>query len=469
MFKYRFILVIISIVSFNSVISQKIDSTTNFTYDTLSHTFINSSQQTFTYNNRCNLIRYNYNFWDSSRNRFTNYYRTTNSLLANNSISQTLSQIWDDATNKWLNYQKSNYTYSTNPTQPSSILKQNFSSINSTWINYENYIYYYDINGKDSIILIQVWQNNNWQNNYLYNYTYDANGTLLNFDQKNWNASLNIWNNFYKICYSNSNLKVLNDSSFFWDKTNNVWKIYSKNEYTYNANYDLISYQFNFWDSINNIFLPFQKSVNKLNTNGNVDSTITYAYNNYKLSWDTVSLDVNSYNSCILPIDEIYLTVNQNEDIKLNFKINGSKNYKNVIIEKSINGNEFYTFSRISDYNSSKFYSDIDAVNEIIYYRIKAITIDGEVVYSNTVFINNKRFKNDDFKIFENPITNSSLKIYSKTNCSATILNTLGIPLKKLRINAGINIIDISMFSNQQYYILFNLSNNFKSLKFVKN
>jgi hypothetical protein len=447
----RIFTIAFSLISFITN-AQKIDTITSFDYDTATHQFINSTQQVFGYNGGCHLTRYQINFWDVANNVFGKYFRTTNSLLANSATSQSLSQIWDDLNSKWENYRKGIYTYTVNPKLPSSVLNQNYNTTTSTWVNYENNIYSYDVNGNDTSILTQSWINNSWINNFYYKYSYDAQRNIVKFEQYKWVN--NSWVNYYQIMYTyNSNFKLIADSAVRWN--NSYWQNVGNNSYYYDNMGKVVNYNYKVWDTLNNVFKPYLQYVNSFDVNGNKDSTITYLYNNSKNYWDTLSLDVYHYNGCILPLLNITLTATQKANIELSFTVSDLYEEASFYIEKSTGGVNFHEIEKLYSYQNNKKYFDNDIKNEKIFYRIKAITKDGLISYSNIAFIENKKINNLGIKVYPNPArTFVNLQIDRVEGKGSIVVTDLyGKTIKVQPLSLGINSIDVSGFAKGMYLV----------------
>jgi hypothetical protein len=114
-----------------------------------------------------------------------------------------------------------------------------------------------------------------------------------------------------------------------------------------------------------------------------------------------------------LPISELQLqvknTVNSNE---VNWTTIGEENVEYFEVEKSTSGTNFssiYTTPAVGGVNQTN-YSFIDKdINEINYYRIKAVDKDGQKSYSNTVIIKNAK-EYQEISISPNP-TNGIVNI----------------------------------------------------------
>lgn len=438
----------------SKLFAQKIDTITSFDYDTSLHSFINSSQQVFTYNGACYVTKYNYVLWDSTKSKYVNYYRTTNSLLANNATSQTLSQLWNDATSKWDNYQKGIYTYTTSPTMPSTILYQNYNG--NSWINSRLYTYSYDASWNDTSILIQDWNvaNSSWKNVYLYKYLYN-NNTVTQFSQYVWdNASVN-WKNDYRINYVlNTAGKIILDSGIKWNSATTSWINNYKSLYSYDANNFLVEYTYNVWDTLAIQYKPYQKYTYVNNPFGLAIDMFTLNYNG--TGFDTLYLDHNNYNSCILPIEEIRVMAEKNVITNLNiikWTATNITNAKKFVVEVSYDANKF-SEEKFFDANTSSNIYTHTSDKDVVYYRIKEVFNDGRSLYSKVVKLSSITTK-QNISIYPNP-AHSTLIVRphsSFKNGFVTIYNTNGIALKTQSLNSSGNVLNISDLAKGFYII----------------
>jgi len=80
-----------------------------------------------------------------------------------------------------------------------------------------------------------------------------------------------------------------------------------------------------------------------------------------------------------------------NNLITLDWQTGSENNSKNFIVEKSIDGKNFYSIGSINavgNITSQKDYSLIDnKVSDINYYRLKIVNLDGSFVYSNIILV----------------------------------------------------------------------------------
>jgi len=392
------IFLFLSLIS--SVRSQRIDTTTTFEWDSNTHIFKNNAQQVFTYNGACKLKQYLYSFWDSAKASYIKYYKTTNSLLANSAISQTMSQIWDDVTNKWDYYQKGIYTYTTSSTLPSSILTQDYQTSNSSWLNSRLNTYTYDVNGNNTNILIQEWKtaSSSWSNLFQNQYTFNTNNQITSFVQLTWSATNNLWTNFSKIDYSYSTSnKLLQDSGKKWSNASSNWINTNRNQYFYDSNNFLKTSEYNTWDTLSGKYVNNQYYKYIINANGDALETLTLNWNGN--NWDTVYNDVNHYNACVLPVSLISFNLyKENLKVKINWQTDEEVNTESFNIQRSIKQidnnsfDNFVTIGTLAANNMPSNYTFKDDINNFmgsreLLYRLEIVDKNGSKTYSNIKII----------------------------------------------------------------------------------
>ncbi|MBS1510105.1 MAG: T9SS type A sorting domain-containing protein [Bacteroidetes bacterium] len=90
---------------------------------------------------------------------------------------------------------------------------------------------------------------------------------------------------------------------------------------------------------------------------------------------------------------------------KLNWVIDQSLDYSSFSIERSADGNNFSSIGTMNavDYpNATSFnFTDYNMLSSINYYRVKIIDKNGEVIYTKTITINNR--KDNNFTVSPNP------------------------------------------------------------------
>lgn len=148
------------------------------------------------------------------------------------------------------------------------------------------------------------------------------------------------------------------------------------------------------------------------------------------------------FNPAVLAADDIKLAAVWNGNYaKLDFTVNGNDRYDSFIVERSVNAADFQPVQSItntSNNNQQRYTHQDDRINAPdVFYRIKGITKQGDIDYSNMV-----RLKNNDrqeIRVYPNPVTDHIINIEFlsavKENVSITIFGTLGEKLYYNQLN----------------------------------
>jgi len=131
-----------------------------------------------------------------------------------------------------------------------------------------------------------------------------------------------------------------------------------------------------------------------------------------------------------LPVNDIIVSAKKiaNGKVSIDWNTLSEINIKTYAVESSENGTSFNVLALLTPNTYSRYnYVDASESKSVTrYYRIKAISINGEVYYSKIVAIN---FTEQDFKVYPNPILiGGSLKLMLPKNGKYTIelINKLG-------------------------------------------
>jgi len=161
-----------------------------------------------------------------------------------------------------------------------------------------------------------------------------------------------------------------------------------------------------------------------------------------------------------LPVNLVYFTGKlQADKVVLNWEVENEVNFKEYIIERSINGTDFTTIGTVTA-NGSKGYSFIDDANtnkgSRVYYRLKKVDKDGSFTYSDVFSLHIPL--NVKFSVYPNPTSNViQLQFNSNNNGTLQIVITdlVGKTLinKAFAANNGIVKISTSELKNGTYLV----------------
>ncbi|MFN0083465.1 MAG: T9SS type A sorting domain-containing protein [Ferruginibacter sp.] len=158
----------------------------------------------------------------------------------------------------------------------------------------------------------------------------------------------------------------------------------------------------------------------------------------------------------------------QNSKADIFWKITGAENNTNYILQSSRNGTQFYDMNTQTGDNikTDFYYNDID-FNSIAYYRLKIISVDGKVAYSNIIKLSNKKILLTT--IYPNQVKNmATIEINDNIlmGTQAKLLSVSGAVLQKININNHFEIINMTALPAGIYLLQ---TNNGAVQKIIKN
>lgn len=191
----------------------------------------------------------------------------------------------------------------------------------------------------------------------------------------------------------------------------------------------------------------------------------------------TICFDLNTSSSCdpiticpmlfcntsicstALPIELLSFEANCNSNnIVLNWSTISEINNDYYVIEKSLNGIDFFSISTIQGSGNSNQLLKYSIVDDELsekqtYYRLKQVDFDGAYNYSNIISSN---CVSSDFNIYPNPASNTiniSLTGTDKSKPTAKIYNPFGKLVHQEELNSLTNSINIQYLANGVYLV----------------
>jgi len=180
-------------------------------------------------------------------------------------------------------------------------------------------------------------------------------------------------------------------------------------------------------------------------------------------------------NAIILPIELIDFNVNLQGD-KVNLIWHTASEIENnyFVLEKSRNGFDFESFFTLKGAGDSKSYNSYSAIDEspfqeITYYRLKQIDLNGDFSYSQIIAIETEI--GITFNLFPNPTDNGLINVTSRerTNGVIEIVDGTGRILLKDKISQDVSGIDLSKFGKGIYMVIMHSSGKSISKKVIYN
>jgi hypothetical protein len=150
-----------------------------------------------------------------------------------------------------------------------------------------------------------------------------------------------------------------------------------------------------------------------LNTNGETDVT-------FNINADSISKAANRFrvvfknqNLTVLPVTLTGITANkQGSNIIVSWTVQNELNLAGYEIEKSADGNSFVKVGNKTANNSvsaSYSFTDEHAYNGINFYRIKMVDHNGQIKYSEVVYVTMN--KKGVITVYPNPIANNTVQL----------------------------------------------------------
>lgn len=196
-----------------------------------------------------------------------------------------------------------------------------------------------------------------------------------------------------------------------------------------------------------------------------VDTDIVWDASNSRWS---VSVDVNGFSgffvkssSMTLPVSWMQVGGSLNTERKavLAWQVE-ERDVLQYVIEKSTNGAVFTKLADVKskgDGNNSYRFTDEEINNQIAYYRIKQIGLDGNSTYSSVIKLYNKQ--NSSISIYPNPVKTKMTVTVSRADVGSTarLLDKEGRTLKQFVLTQQNFTVDMSSYAAGMY--LLQLSN----------
>lgn len=179
--------------------------------------------------------------------------------------------------------------------------------------------------------------------------------------------------------------------------------------------------------------------------------------------------------TAVLPLDVTSFTViKEGGLVKINWTTSNEVNTQSFVVEKSTNGNNFTAIGTVGANNKAGIntyhFSDVSALANLTYYRLKMVDKDGAFTYSKVVVINSQLTAK--FIAYPNPTSNVISLVHPKVNTTANvkIIGVNGRVMFAKAITVGItqSLLDVSVLPPGNYTILFDAENTHLKTVFVK-
>ena len=179
------------------------------------------------------------------------------------------------------------------------------------------------------------------------------------------------------------------------------------------------------------------------------------------------------YNATIFPLHLLSFTASQNEmDVQLKWTTANEINVAHFVIERSINGRDFYVIGeRAANGNStldkSYFFTDSKPLKGANFYRLKMVDLDGKFTYSATVAVTIRM--SAVLTIYKNPVKENLVFSIAGDITLAKIYNIEGNLLLVRKVSSGSNSLMVQSLTAGTYLLqVYNNSELIARASFIK-
>lgn len=119
----------------------------------------------------------------------------------------------------------------------------------------------------------------------------------------------------------------------------------------------------------------------------------------------------------LVPVDFISFTAaREDKNILLKWTTGNEINNNFFSVQRSYDGTNFENIGKVNPSSSKQYYfTDLNATNSVLYYRIENIDKDGKTNYTNIITIKSVSAKAEDWNIYPNPVPNNVINIDTKS------------------------------------------------------
>jgi hypothetical protein len=166
-----------------------------------------------------------------------------------------------------------------------------------------------------------------------------------------------------------------------------------------------------------------------------------------------------------LPIKDVALSGNSlNGKHNLNWNIITDDPIKNIIVERSSDAVHFKNVTEVLPAQRSTSLNS--AYSKIIYYRLKVISVPGQIVFSNTIALKESAGANNIFSV--STFIQNEISVNASYPYQYQLYNSSGILLHTGTAKAGLNGIPMQSSPPGIYILKLNSENNYKTERIIK-
>ena len=120
--------------------------------------------------------------------------------------------------------------------------------------------------------------------------------------------------------------------------------------------------------------------------------------------------------------------VRVNNGVHVRWDIADEIDVKEYQLEKSTNGASFNTVGTIPAINKTMYgFTDPNAKDPVIYYRVKSVDIDGRTKYTGIIKVTNRDSYSNNLKVYPTPAQNQLTVQHSQLGNSAKVTGVFKI------------------------------------------
>jgi hypothetical protein len=396
---------------------------------------------------------------------------------ASGRVSVQIEQSWDTISNSFENYVQYTFTYNAagNVTLVSTETTETWEG--SAWKTDNRYTCSYDDSGYLTSTLHEGWFGGSWVNSFLETYIRNSNGTVQELLARKWNEEASEWENDYRYTNTyNDEGERLTQLEEFWMA--GAWVTYEQGTYTYSGN-NLTNYLVEFNDGNGGWEIDHQVKYTYNGNGTISQSTDQGWNEDQGIWVNSERQDYVYTTGCAfaLPLTLLNFTgTKNNNSVLLTWKTANEINTSHFSVQRSLDAVDFSDIKTVPATPGSvtKTYSFTDNVAGIkapeIYYRLKMIDKDGNFEMSNVVLVTleNQGLR---FTIRPNPAKNYFVITYDDSaplDALVTITDFSGRSVFKQTITpGGRQELNISALPKGVYVVIINTGDNITTQKLV--
>jgi len=372
-----------------------------------------------------------------------------------------------EGTESWRNKYHAELSHFSNDTVSEYKLNE-WNITEDNWVNDYSYYETKDETGKILIHYTRDWQDEN----QIFNqgnkeiYTYNLDGLKEIKEDKDWNYTESIWEDFSKTYYyydTNNNDTLELQKRFI--STDN-WRDNWKTKYTYDANNRKILEQQWGYDSYWDEWFDYSKTTILYYDNGLLKEEFTEKYDYDNSGWYDLSKTKYFYNANnLLDYKEELDLQESTNNLKYVYTYN-EDNQETTFFLYDWNGSEWILFYKVFDHydangNQSDYYSQVSDGTWKNYLK--------EEYTWNEFFVNINELSQYDFTVFPNPVSNVlTIQNNLQKNYNIEIIDITGEIIFGTSSKSSTLELNISNYPNGTYFVNVISDNKKRSFSFIK-